>query len=195
MSTRLHLSEELRWRAIGRLKAVKSQSDVARWLNVRPSVIHRLWNAFRGTESASRRYSRGRARATSAADDRYLQLTARRYSTATPTHLRSSLAAATGRLVSGSTVRRRLHEGGLYARRPALCVPITPRHRNERFHWARTHFPWSASQSRSVLFTDESRFCLQSDSRRVLVWREPGTCHHPRHIRERDRFGGASVCV
>ncbi|KFM73633.1 hypothetical protein X975_22664, partial [Stegodyphus mimosarum] len=48
--------------------------------------------------------------------DRYLTLCARRNRTATPTLLRSSLAAATGKLASMSTMRRRIHENGLYAR-------------------------------------------------------------------------------
>ncbi|KFM59724.1 hypothetical protein X975_12966, partial [Stegodyphus mimosarum] len=44
------------------------------------------------------------------ADERYLTLCARRNRTATPALLRSSLAATTRKLVSTSTVRRRLHE-------------------------------------------------------------------------------------
>ncbi|GBO35448.1 hypothetical protein AVEN_160173-1 [Araneus ventricosus] len=120
---------------------------------------------------------------------RYLPLCARRNRTATPIQLRSSLAAATGKLVSTSTVRRRLHEGGLYARRPAIFVS---RHRRGRLRWAQQHVHWTPDQWRTVLFTDESRFCLQSDSRRYLVWREPGTRYHPPNIRA---YGGGSVCV
>ncbi|GFS83610.1 hypothetical protein TNCV_1658141 [Trichonephila clavipes] len=36
---------------------------------------------------------------------------------------------ATGRPISRFTVRRRLHGGGLFARRPVRCVPLTPAHR------------------------------------------------------------------
>ena len=36
MTSRHHLTEELRWRAIGRLEAGQSQTEVARWLNVTP---------------------------------------------------------------------------------------------------------------------------------------------------------------
>ncbi|GBM35827.1 Transposable element Tc3 transposase [Araneus ventricosus] len=50
-------------------------------------------------------------------------------------------------------------------------------------------------QWRAVRFTDESRFSLQSDSRRYLIWREPGTRYHPSNIGERDAYGGGSVCV
>lgn len=90
---------------------------------------------------------------------------------------------------------RRLHEGGLYARRPAICITLTSHHRQDLLQWARQHVHWTHDQWRAVLFTDESRFSLQSDSRRILIWREPGTRFHPSHIRERDAYGAGSVCV
>ncbi|KFM74780.1 hypothetical protein X975_11898, partial [Stegodyphus mimosarum] len=122
MTSRHHLPVELRWRDIGRLEAGQSQTEVDRWLNVNPSVVHRLWKQFQTTDSTSGRFSQGRPTATTSANDRYLMLCAYRNSIFTLTLLRSSLAAATGKLVSMSTVHRRLHEGGLYARRPAICT-------------------------------------------------------------------------
>ncbi|GFS96073.1 transposable element Tcb1 transposase [Trichonephila clavipes] len=38
-----------------------------------------------------------------------------------------------------------------------------------------------------VLFTDESRFSLSSDSHRILIWRERGSRNHLSNIIERDR--------
>ncbi|GBO43066.1 hypothetical protein AVEN_251528-1 [Araneus ventricosus] len=69
ISTRHHLTEELCWCTIGRIEAGQNQSYVARWLNLSPFVIQGLWDAFLRTESVPIRYSRGRPRATSAADD------------------------------------------------------------------------------------------------------------------------------
>ncbi|GFV85491.1 transposable element Tcb2 transposase [Trichonephila clavipes] len=46
-----------------------------------------------------------------------------------------------------------------------------------------------------VLFTDESRFSLSSDSHRILIWRERGSRNHPSNIIERDRYGGRCVLV
>ncbi|XP_068083858.1 peptidoglycan-recognition protein LC [Anabrus simplex] len=42
---------------------------------------------------------------------------------------------------------------------------------------------------------DESRFSLQNDSRRTLIWREPGSRHNRRNIVERDQYGGGGVMV
>ncbi|GBM21215.1 hypothetical protein AVEN_20783-1, partial [Araneus ventricosus] len=77
-------------------------------------------------------FSQGWLTTATSADDRHVSLCARRNRTATPTQLRSSLDATTGRLASTSTVGGRLHEGGLYARRPAICMPLMSRHGKER---------------------------------------------------------------
>ncbi|GFX10995.1 transposable element Tcb1 transposase [Trichonephila clavipes] len=37
------------------------------------------------------------------------------------------------------TVARRLHGGGLFARRPVRCVHLTPAHRRRRSLWCREH--------------------------------------------------------
>ncbi|GFX98563.1 uncharacterized protein TNCV_1501411 [Trichonephila clavipes] len=49
---------------------------------------------------------------------------------------------ATGRPISRFTVARRLHGGGLFARRPVRCVPLTPAHRRRRSLWCREHRNW-----------------------------------------------------
>ncbi|GFV03328.1 transposable element Tc3 transposase [Trichonephila clavipes] len=82
---------------------------------------------------------------------------------------------------------RRLHGGGLFARRPVRCVPLTPAHRRRRSLWCREHRNWRDNEWGRVLFTDESRFSLSSDSHRILIWRERGNRNHPSNIIEKDR--------
>ncbi|GFW26188.1 transposable element Tcb2 transposase [Trichonephila clavipes] len=94
---------------------------------------------------------------------------------------------ATGRPISRFTVARRLHGGGLFARRPVRCVSLTPAHRKRRSLWCREHRNWRDNEWGRVLFTDESRFSLSSDSHRILIWRERGSRNHPSNIIERDR--------
>ncbi|GFW08563.1 transposable element Tcb2 transposase [Trichonephila clavipes] len=97
---------------------------------------------------------------------------------------------ATGRPISRFTVARRRHGGGLFARRPVRCVPLTPAHRRRRSLWCREHRNWRDNEWGRVLFTDESRFSLSSDSHRILIWRERGSRNHPSNITERDVWGG-----
>ncbi|GFX90400.1 HTH_Tnp_Tc3_2 domain-containing protein [Trichonephila clavipes] len=87
----------------------------------------------------------------------------------------NALSSATGTTVSRQTVYRRLGHIGLYARRPVRCVPLTATHCRLRLTWSREHALLTPQQWSCVMFSDESRFSLQSDSRRTLIWRTPGT--------------------
>ncbi|GFU90107.1 HTH_Tnp_Tc3_2 domain-containing protein [Trichonephila clavipes] len=46
-----------------------------------------------------------------------------------------------------------------------------------------------------VTTLNEDRFSLQSDSRRTLIWRAPGTRYHQENTIERHRYGGAGWLV
>ncbi|GFW28969.1 transposable element Tc1 transposase [Trichonephila clavipes] len=137
----------------------------------------------------------GRPRGTPPADDRYIVLQARRNRRQTAGEIARHTTQATGRSISRFTVARRLHGGGLFARRPVRCVPLTPAHRRRRSLWCREHRNWRDNEWGRVLFTDESRFSLSSDSHRILIWREQGSRNHPSNIIERDRYGGRGVLV
>ncbi|GFU72408.1 transposable element Tcb2 transposase [Trichonephila clavipes] len=86
--------------------------------------------------------------------------------------------------ISRKTVARRLRGGGLYARRPVVCVPLTRQHRTARLQRCREH-----------LLSDESRFSQSSDCRRQLIWRESGTAYRPENILEKDRYPTCSIMV
>ncbi|UYV83818.1 hypothetical protein LAZ67_X000291 [Cordylochernes scorpioides] len=105
---------------------------------------------------------------------RYLVVTAKRHREMTAIQLSNELSSATGTRISRQTVYRRLHEGALYARRPMVCIPLTFAHRRARLNWCLEHHAWTHDQWANVLFSDESRFSLNTDSRRGFIWREPG---------------------
>ncbi|GFW25430.1 transposable element Tcb2 transposase [Trichonephila clavipes] len=105
------------------------------------------------------------------------------------------LSTATGRQVSWFTVARRLHKGGLFARRPERCLPLKVGHRSHRLQWCREHKNWTTDQWSRDLFTEESRFSTRSDSQRILIWREIGTRFYTSNIKERHHYGGPGVLV
>ncbi|GFU59871.1 transposable element Tcb2 transposase [Trichonephila clavipes] len=103
--------------------------------------------------------------------------------------------AASGKQISRKTAARRLKGGGLYARRPVVCVPLTRQHRTARLLWCREHYNWTEQDWACVLFSDESRFSLSSDCRRQLIWRESGTAYRPENIQEKERYPTSSIMV
>ncbi|GFV55794.1 transposable element Tcb1 transposase [Trichonephila clavipes] len=46
-----------------------------------------------------------------------------------------------------------------------------------------------------VMFSDESRFSVQSGSRRTLIWRAPGTRYHQENTIGQHRYGGTGWLV
>ncbi|GFV28411.1 transposable element Tcb2 transposase [Trichonephila clavipes] len=111
--------------------------------------------------------STGRPRATTPNEDRYLAVTCKRNRRSTTSDLSYQLSSATGTTVSRQIVYRRLGHSGLYARRLVRCVPLTATHCRLRLTWSREHALWTPQQWSCVMFSDESRFSLQSDSRRT----------------------------
>ncbi|UYV64209.1 hypothetical protein LAZ67_2007040 [Cordylochernes scorpioides] len=176
------------------MEAGQSQAEVARWLGVTRNVS-RLWKKFQTTANVARTPGQGRPKVTTLNQDRYLSLLVRRNRRMTASQLRSDLNAATGVLVSTDTIRRRLHKKGLYARRPIICVPLTPPQKRARKLWCRQHVAWNPDEWRRVMFTDESRLSLNSDSHRVFVWREVGTRNNPRNMVERDPYRSQGFMV
>ncbi|GFU99197.1 transposable element Tcb2 transposase [Trichonephila clavipes] len=137
----------------------------------------------------------GRPPGTAPADEGCIALQARRNRRQTAGEIARHTTQATGRPISRFTVARRLHGGGLLARRPVRCVPLMPAHRRRRSLWCREHRNWRDNEWGRVLFTDESRFSWSSDSYRILIWTERGSRNHPSNIIERDRYGGQGVLV
>ncbi|GFW97202.1 transposable element Tcb1 transposase [Trichonephila clavipes] len=119
------------------------------------------------------------------------QLLPKRNKRSTASDLSRQLSSATGTTVSRQTVYRRLGHIGLYARRPVRCVPLTATRCRPQLTWSREHALGTPQQWSCVMFSDESRFSLQSDSRRTLIWRVPGTRYHQESTIERHCYVGA----
>ncbi|GFV34131.1 uncharacterized protein TNCV_3630961 [Trichonephila clavipes] len=82
-----------------------------------------------------RRHGGGRVRSTTPAEDRYIVLSVKRNRRTTAQQVANQFLAASGKQISRKTVARRLRGGGLYARRPVVCVPLTRQHRTFAMVW------------------------------------------------------------
>ncbi|KAK7106294.1 hypothetical protein V1264_017563 [Littorina saxatilis] len=188
------LSREDRQIALGRLQAGQSESAIARHFHVSQSTISRLWVRFQATGSVADLPRAGRPRATTAAHDRFIRLL----------HLRNRFLSASSSVqalpgphrLSDQTVRNRLHEAGLRARRPHRGAVLTRRHRQNRVQWGNQHLRWTVRNHwRHVWFSDESYVLLQRHDGRRRVYRRVNERYAPNCVDEAPVHGGGGVMV
>ncbi|GFY13475.1 transposable element Tcb1 transposase [Trichonephila clavipes] len=195
MSSRHLIDDLMRGRIIGTIEEGRKITDVAREFDIAHSVVSRLWKSFKTTGMCSRWHRGGRVRSSTPAEDRYIVLSAKRNRRTTAQPVANQFLAASRKQITRKTVDRRLRGGGLYARRPVACVPLTRQHRTAHLQWCHEHHNGTEQDWACVLFSNESRFRLSSDCRRQLFWRESGTAYRPENIQEKDRYPTCSIMV
>ncbi|GFY04248.1 transposable element Tcb1 transposase [Trichonephila clavipes] len=84
---------------------------------------------------------------------------------------------------------------GLYARVPRVYVSLSVQSRGVRLKWCREQGNLTVSDWGNVMFTDESRFALEPDDKRIRIWRKQGACNQPQNITEHHAFRGGSIMV
>ncbi|GFX69474.1 transposable element Tcb2 transposase [Trichonephila clavipes] len=152
MARRNHLDDFTRGRIIGKLEEGRTVTNIAAEFGINKSVVSRAWKAFHTTGTAVRKVGGGRPRTTTAGDDRYIILQAERGRRQSASIIAQQLSTATGRQVSRFNVARRLHKGGLFARRPERCLPLKVDHRRHRLQWCREHKNWKLSMESCPLY-------------------------------------------
>ncbi|UYV75736.1 hypothetical protein LAZ67_13001171 [Cordylochernes scorpioides] len=165
---------------IGLKRAGWSMRQIAADTHLGASTVHRL--------------NVGATRVTSARVDRCILRQAVAAPQATCTAILQHVQDTLDHSISTRTISRRLVANGLHSCRPLRRLPLTPPNRRQRLEWCRARSTWMTEWHR-VVFSDESRFCLSSDSRRVRVWRRRGERSNPAAIVERPTVRQRGIMV
>ena len=189
------LSNTERERAIGMLTCGRSTLNVARTFNVHPTTINRLQRRLAETGTTADRPRPGAPRVTTPADDNRIRLSHLRNRFRMATQTAREIPGRNNPRISAQTVRNRLRGYGLRARRPYKGLELTPARRRARRDWVTTHGRWTLQQWNNVLFTDESRFCIDNPDGRQRVWRRTGERYDDANVVQHNRWGGPSVMV
>ncbi|UYV84525.1 hypothetical protein LAZ67_X002474 [Cordylochernes scorpioides] len=169
---------------IGLKRAGWSIRQIAADTHLGASTVHRLWRRWLEQGNVAIYKNVGATRVTSARVDRRILRQAVAASQATCTAILQHVQDTLDHSISTRTISRRLVANGLHSCRPLRRLPLTPPNRRQRLEWCRARSTWMTEWHR-VVFSDESRFCLSSDSRRVRVWRRRGERSNPAAIVER----------
>ncbi|UYV72727.1 hypothetical protein LAZ67_10000417 [Cordylochernes scorpioides] len=156
---------------------------------------HRKRRQFKQTDAFTRGMVIGLKRAvTSARVDRRILRQAVAAPQATCTAILQHVQDTLDHSILTRTISRRLVANGLHSCLPLRRLPLTPPNRRQRLEWCRARSTWMTEWHR-VLFSDESRFCLSGDSRRVRVWRRRGERSNPAAIVERPTVRQRGIMV
>ncbi|GBN01746.1 hypothetical protein AVEN_73116-1, partial [Araneus ventricosus] len=133
--------------------------------------------------TASRRPDSWRPRSTTEREDSHVRRMAVAYRIASAAEIRGVIAVST--TMTQRTVTNLFFQGQLKYRRPVACIPLTTNHCRLRCEWCQARARWT-TEWRSVVRSDESRFCLGASDGRLLFRKRPGerlqtTCLRPRH--------------
>ncbi|UYV83266.1 hypothetical protein LAZ67_23000336 [Cordylochernes scorpioides] len=158
------------------------------------STVHRLWRRWLEQGNVAIYRNAGATRVTSARVDRRILRQAVAAPQASCTAILQHVQDTLDHSISTRTISRRLVANGLHSCRPLRRLPLTPPNRRQRLEWCRARSTWMTEWHR-IVFSDESRFCLSSDSRRVRVWRRRGERSNPAAIVERPTVRQRGIMV
>ncbi|GFX65714.1 hypothetical protein TNCV_4094061 [Trichonephila clavipes] len=117
-------------------------TDVARKFDIAHSVVSRLWKSFKTTECVVDGTGEVVLKYDVCRRQIYRPISKRKQ--AHHPQVANLFLAASGKQISRKTVARPLREGGLYARRRLVCVPIDQTAPYCRLQWCREqHHNWT----------------------------------------------------
>ncbi|UYV67143.1 hypothetical protein LAZ67_4004069, partial [Cordylochernes scorpioides] len=179
---------------IGLKRAGWSIRQIAADTHLGASTVHRLWRRWLEQGNVAIYWNAGATRVTSERVDRRILRQAVAAPQATCTAILQHVQDTLDHSISTRTISRRLVANGLHSCRPLRRLPLTPPNRRQRLEWCRARSTWMTEWHR-VVFSDEPRFCLSSDSRRVRVWRRRGERSNPAAIVERPTVRQRGIMV
>ncbi|UYV66649.1 K02A2.6-like, partial [Cordylochernes scorpioides] len=168
---------------IGLKRAGWSIRQIAADTHLGASTVHRLWRRWLEQGNVAIYRNVGATRVTSARVDRRI--------------LRQAVAAPQATCTAILQHVQDTLDHSISTRmecRPLRRLPLTPPNRRQRLEWFRARSTWITEWHR-VVFSEESRFCLSSDSRRVRVWRRRGERYNLAAIVERPTVRQRGIMV
>lgn len=185
------LSLEERARAIGHIEAGVHITTVAQMFNISVSSCYRLKGKYEEEGSVKDRRKTGRPRKTTRFEDEQILNVHLNDRFRTPKQTVNEMETR----LSVWTVRRRLREQGMMARKPARKPKLTQAHKDARLQWANHHQRWTEQRWSEVLFSDESSFSVSGQDGRMFCYRRRNERFIPETISEYQNRGYGYVNI
>jgi len=151
-----------------------SHNNIANTLGCHRTTVGRIAKKMKENGTTENAPRTGRPRVTTPTADRALKIKSVRNRKQTAVSLADEMKEMDGkRSLSVRTVRRRLSDAGLPARKARKKPLLTKAHKKARLAWAKNHANWTNEQWGNVLWSDESPFSLFPRCGNTYVRRRP----------------------
>lgn len=188
-------SEDFKTAVVKAVQDGHSQSEVARLFKISRQIISVWCRNFEARGTAAKLPRSGRPKKTTQKDDHIMV----RLSKADPQLTAQSVTNIFNEnrelKIHVATVRRRLNDAGLHARRPSRKPFISKKNRIARLAFAKNHLHWGQKEWSKVLWSDESKFNLFSSDGIQYVRRPVGKRNDVKYLVPTVKHGGGSVMV
>ncbi|GFV39466.1 transposable element Tc1 transposase [Trichonephila clavipes] len=134
-------------------------------------TVRNCWEQWTREDTHARKTGSGATRKTTRKEDRRIV----RLALVDPIVNCSTIRADIGVPIVPQTISRHLADANLKSKRPFCVLPLTPEHWQLRLQWCQARSMWNVINWQNVVFSDESRFVLETYDNRARVWRRPGT--------------------
>lgn len=152
----------------------KSSREISKEVGCCYSTVNRFLKKVKETGETNRKKGSGGVRKTSKSDDRQITRMCYKNRFATAVEMCAEFNSTSDNQIGVHTVRRRLREAGLMARRPAKKPLLTPKMKKQRLEWAKKYQNWTSLDWQQVIFSDESKFNLFGSDGIEYVRRKTG---------------------
>ena len=190
-----YLSELEREAIIKGRERGRTQAELSEQFGVSQSTISNTLKRHRVGGTLATAAKTGRPKVTSSLTDRNILRLSRDDPRLTAIDIAKEVATPGGPNPSPRTVRRRLNDAGLHARRPVKKPLISEKNRRARLAWAHAHLRYTRAQWRRILWSDESKYNLFGSDGQKWVRRPEGTRYHPKYQLPTVKHGGGNVMV
>ena len=151
------------------------------------SVVGRVVN---DTDKIVSAFKIGRPRKTLAGEDRIMQRMSLKDRFKSCTEIKRVMNSTSCVNVSRQTVSRRLQEIGLFNRTPRKKPLVSSKNKKKRLEFANRYVIWTYENWAKVFFSDESKFNLFGNVKRLIGERLSAKC-----TKKTVKFGGGSVMI
>lgn len=155
--------------------------QITQLINISHSTVNRIAKRSKLTLKKSKG---GRPSKLSNRDKAYCVHQITRGSCENAKEVRDNVHEDLGMVISVSTVRRVLHEAGLYSfvqpKKPSLSLKNV----KLRLQWAKVHVNWTMDDWKRVIWSDETKIERFGSSGKQYGWKKPGERLKPKHVKQ-----------